>query len=218
MKIKLPKLPKPTMPADSVGGCSPPGTRELSAEDREYLKCLSESEFQAIDQFDKTVLTLTGGAFGVSFAFLKDIVKPEVVVSKGCLVSAWAFWCLALTGSLAAFYCSHLAMRRAQRRYREGERDEAELTGLFGQAVLWLNPITGGLFIVGLFCMSVFVASNLNGSSKPGQVADNAAKSAKNASTATTNTPAATTNTPAATTNTPAATTNTPAPRQSRTP
>lgn len=164
---------------------------KLTDQDKDYLKCLMESEFQAIDQFDKTVLALAGGAFGVSFAFLKDIVHPNAVVSKHYLVWAWIFWGITLTGNLTAFYFSHLSMRGAQRKYCGGERNEKKLRGFTGNAVMWLNPITGATFICGLICMSVFVTRNLH--------------DAKPASTAVT-VPAAATGTPAAATGTPTTT------------
>ena len=40
----------------------------------ETRKDYVESEHHAQDQFDKAVLTLSGGAFGVSFAFMNDVV------------------------------------------------------------------------------------------------------------------------------------------------
>jgi len=135
--------------------------KKLNEQDHQFLKACQDSEFQAIDQFDKIVLTLTGGAFGVSFAFLKDIVRPDAVTHQGFLVAAWVFWCLTLSVNLTSFYFSHLAMRRAQRKYRAGERDEAKLNGIFGSSVVWLNPSAGALFILGLICMSVFVTTNL---------------------------------------------------------
>ena len=84
-----------------------------TVQDAAYLSTLVECEHQAIDQFDKTILALAGGAFAVSFAFLKDIVRPEQVTHKGWLISAWASWSLALLCTLLSFYFSHLAMRYA---------------------------------------------------------------------------------------------------------
>jgi hypothetical protein len=189
---------KPPKEKDSNGQSGPTTNPKLTDQDKEYLKSLLESEFQAIDQFDKTILALAGGAFGVSFAFLKDIVKPDVVVNKNYLVCAWVFWCITLAFNLTAFYFSHLAMRGAQRKYRVGERDERKLRGFAGNTVMWLNPITGGAFIAGLICMSVFVTSNLH-DAKPVPLATNApATTATNApATTATNAPATTaTNTP----------------------
>jgi len=156
----------------------------MTEEDNAYLKALADSEFQAIDEYDNKIFALAGGAFGVSFAFLKDIVTPGNVTHKNFLIMAWACWCITLAFNLTSFYFSHLAMRGAQRKYRAGERDEKKLSGFTGNAVIYLNPITGGFFILGLICMSVFVTSNLYGTTTP----------TTNAATVTATTNAVTTN------------------------
>jgi hypothetical protein len=135
--------------------------------DADYLKTLVECEHQAIDQFDKTVLTLAGGAFAVSFAFLKEIVKPETVIHRNWLILAWAFWAASLTCTLSSFYSSHLAMRHAQRQFRRGIRREKNLLGPYGVAIQWLNPTSAVAFIVGLISMSVFVTTNLSHGTEP---------------------------------------------------
>ncbi len=177
----------------------------LTEQDKQYLEALRASEFQAIDEFDKTILALTGGAFGVSFAFLKDIVAPGLIVNKGWLMTAWIAWCCALMANLTSFYFSHLAMRRAQREYRRGERDEAKLSGFFGTSVMWLNPSAGGLFIAGLICMSIFVTSNLRDSraNPPTSAAPAAATNAAPAAATSAAPAAATSAAPAAHTGTP---------------
>ena len=70
--------------------------------------------------------------------------------------------CTALLCTLISFYFSHLAMREAQRQFIRGERDEKKLGGVWGTCTVWLNPISGSLFIVGLIAMSLFVAFNLS--------------------------------------------------------
>jgi len=176
--------------------------------DAEYLDCLKENESQAIDQFDKTILALVSGAFIVSFAFLKDIVKPEVVTHKGWLVLAWTCWCITLTCNLMAFYFSHLAHRNAQRRFHDGVRDEKVLRGKLGAAVVWLNPSAGVMFMIGLISMSVFVTINLNyeqatnsrsstATNAPGAAATSATAAATSATAAATSATAAAADTPA---------------------
>jgi hypothetical protein len=140
----------------------PLSEKELSQQDADYLRMLTDCEHGAIDQFDKTVLTLAGGAFAVSFAFLKDIVKPEQVTHKCLLICAWTFWSISLLCTLTSFYFSHIAMRHAQRKFRDGVRREKSLRGWFGTATIWLNPASGVAFMVGLISMSAFVTTNLN--------------------------------------------------------
>ena len=47
--------------------------------DSSYVKNLLDCEQQAIDQFDKAIMTLSGGAIAISFAFLKDIVRSGFI-------------------------------------------------------------------------------------------------------------------------------------------
>jgi hypothetical protein len=163
-------------------------------QDAAYLRALRECEHHSIDQFDKTVLTLAAGAFAVSFAFLKDIVKPEIVTHKGWLIAAWVCWCLSLLFTLLSFFCSHHAMRHAQKKFKQRIRRERSLRGgAWGVAILWLNPSSGLAFIIGLIFMSMFVTTNLNN----GKDAYNGAPpsgSGTNAPTTTNAIPATTTN------------------------
>jgi hypothetical protein len=128
----------------------------------DYLKALQDCEHHAIDQFDKYILALVSGAIGTSFAFLKDVVKVEVVRQKGWLIGAWIAWGITLTCSLSAFYVSHLAMRYAQEKYRKGVRRYDALAGRYGKAVAIMNPTMGICFILGLVAMMVFVTINIS--------------------------------------------------------
>lgn len=162
--------------------------KKPTPEEQKYLNDLRESEFHAIDQFDKTLLMLAGGAFGVSFAFLKDIIKTDKINNPDLLTWAWMFWCLVLALNLTSFYFSHLAMRKAQRDFRPGAyNEEANLGGFYNKAVVWLNPMAGVMFIAGLICMSIFVTNNLHGTkSSPPDAVGTSSNPATNAPAVTT--------------------------------
>ncbi len=128
--------------------------------DPDYIKLLRDCEHQAIDQYDKTLLTLSAGAFGVAIAFLKDVVKSGAVHGKFWLIGAWVGWGGSLALTLIAFYLSHQAMRFAHEQYQKGCTDD--LGGIYGRLVKWFNPTAGLLFLFGLFCMLVFVTKNFN--------------------------------------------------------
>jgi hypothetical protein len=149
--------------SDKAVACPKCGAPVQNAEppslDEEYLKKLQECENHAIDQYDKTLLTLAAGAFGVAIAFLKDIVKSDTVHSKDWLICAWIGWGGALSLSLTAFYLSHKAMGHAQKQYRDGVRDN--LGGCYDLIVRKINPIAGLSFLFGLLSMLVFVTNNL---------------------------------------------------------
>ena len=66
----------------------------MSDTDNEYRRLLQELENKAQDQYDKTVILLSTGALGISFAFLKEIVKLETAVMIHFLIGAWICWAL----------------------------------------------------------------------------------------------------------------------------
>jgi hypothetical protein len=132
------------------------------AEEQAFLDSCTLTERVSIDQFGKTILTLTSGAFVVSFFFLKDVIKPVDITNKGCLVAAWVFWSAAMLCTLLGFYASQLAPRHAQKLFSRGLRgqDLADAC-LMDKVTRSLNPLAGVWFMVGLILMLVFVATNL---------------------------------------------------------
>ena len=159
--IKCPECEKKI--SDKAVACphcgAPQNCKSTPDADETYLKSLQECENHAIDQYDKTLLTLAAGSFGVAFAFLKDIVKADNTHAKSWLICAWIGWGGALSMSLIAFYLSHKAMGHAQKQYRAGMREN--LGGCYDCLVKIINPIAGISFLFGLICMLVFVTQNL---------------------------------------------------------
>lgn len=49
----------------------------------DYRKWLVEADHKASQAYDKALLTLAGGALGISFAFLKDLVASPSVREEG---------------------------------------------------------------------------------------------------------------------------------------
>jgi hypothetical protein len=133
------------------------------AEEQTFLDSCTLTERVSIDQFGKIILTLTSGAFVVSFIFLKDVIKLVDITSKGCLVTAWVFWSAAMLFTLVSFYTSQLATRHAQKLFNRGLRglDLVEASRM-GKITRSLNPLAGVWFMVGLILMIVSVATSLN--------------------------------------------------------
>jgi hypothetical protein len=132
------------------------------AEEQAFLDGCKLTERERIDQFGKTILTLTSGAFAVSFMFLKDVIKPGDTANKGCLIAAWVLWSAAMLCTLLTFYTSQLAPRHAQKLFSRGLRglDLVEAC-LMDKVTRSLNPLAGVWFMAGLILMIVFVAANL---------------------------------------------------------
>lgn len=77
----------------------------------QYRQHLVLAEQKAQETYDKTLLSLSGGAFGITFAFVDKFLGGQPVSSTKCLVYSW--FCLGL--SAAVVLASHLFSQRALR-------------------------------------------------------------------------------------------------------
>lgn len=127
----------------------------------EYRQHLVSAEQKSQDDYDKAVVLLSGGALGVSFAFVKDIVGSGGVFVPSLLVCAWTLWALSAAAVLSSYFVSRLALRRTIRQCDQGTIFECKTPG---EHFTWLlrcfNVISGLLFIIGVFAMCLFVYFN----------------------------------------------------------
>jgi hypothetical protein len=125
----------------------------------EYRRLLISTEQRAQEAYDRTVLSLSGGALGISFAFVKQFLGNRPVEATECLMIAWAAWVLSLTATLFSHYLSTLAHQAALNDLDSGKPGKA--AGRFDKVVTILNATGGILFIVGSGTMGAFVVNNL---------------------------------------------------------
>jgi hypothetical protein len=128
---------------------------------RKYRDHLVLAEKEAQQDFDKTVFALSGGAIGISFAFITDIVDPKLITSTNFLILAWIIWSLSLLCVLFSYYFSHLALRRTIMQLDRGTVYKEHPGGKFDVVISYLNPAGAILFVMGLGFMIAFVNSNL---------------------------------------------------------
>ena len=132
------------------------------------------------EDFDKSVLSLSGGALGVSFVFLKDIVGANPIHLRGLLLAAWTCWGVSSLATLFSFLSSKWALwnclcapdsapnastaKIAQPKQRWIVRCWNWL-GVSWQdrTTTLLNGSAALLFLCGLILMIVFVRYNLEG-------------------------------------------------------
>lgn len=127
----------------------------------DYRNWLIAAEQKSQYDFDKTVLTLSGGALGVSFVFLKDVVGPQPLASAGFLMFAWLAWAFSAFSILASFYLSHLALRRAIKQVDDGSIHDQKPGGKLSCYTSVLNASGGVLFLVAICSFTVFAGANL---------------------------------------------------------
>ena len=112
-------------------------------------------------EYDKAIMALSGGALGVSMTFLKEVVITQGIHGGCYLLAAWICWGLSVTSTLASFYTSSLALRKAVQQTDDRAIYIELLGGKYNQATKILNVAAGLLFFAGVVSIVVFVARNL---------------------------------------------------------
>lgn len=126
----------------------------------DYRCLLTQTEQKSQADFDKAVLTLSGGALGLSFAFTKDIVGTSPIAHGGYLLCAWIAWALSSTSILISFLVSAYAQRRAIKQL-DRPPIPPRLGGWWDIATARLNLLGLLLFLLGLTMMIFFLRHNL---------------------------------------------------------
>jgi hypothetical protein len=127
----------------------------------QYRKLLINTEQKAQDDFDKTIITLSGGALGITFAFIKDIVGSKPVINPDLIFYAWLSWGISISAVLLSFYFSNLAFREAIKQIHNGNIYKMHPGGWYDSFTGILNAIGGFLFIVGVTLAIIFAYLNL---------------------------------------------------------
>ena len=126
-----------------------------------YRQSLLTAEQTMQAEYDKGVLTLSGGALGISFAFLKDIVGTKGLLHGHVLLTSWILWGASISFILASYFTSAKALRTAA--------TDVDLKTIYMTlarsgwvtATKWLNGLAGFCFFAGVVSLVVFVANNL---------------------------------------------------------
>ena len=125
--------------------------------DQDYRREVRDLVVRSEAEYDRTLLTLAGGALTLSVAFARDIAGPDPRAWWSLMV-AWALW----AGSLACLLWSHFSSARAMRSVLDhvDGRGGAADGGKSGRATPLLNLIAGIAFVAGLAFFAIFVIQN----------------------------------------------------------
>jgi len=132
----------------------------MDQQTQEYRNHLVEARQKAFDDFDKTVLVLSGGALGVSITFIKDLIGPGLLLGRACLLSSWGCWGLSVLTVLISYYSSQLTLNRAIGEIDSDIRSRRPGGG-FRSFTLTLNALGGLSFLSGLTLFIIFISKNL---------------------------------------------------------
>jgi hypothetical protein len=134
----------------------------------EERKLLIDEEREAARTFDKAMLTLSGGALGLSLSFIKQLVPHPHLI--GLLATAWSSLAVALLATILGLHISQSAIRRARDMLDGDQRGDKDALNQKNTPARWtdcFNWIAATTFMVGIVLLVMFALLNLK-SNEPG--------------------------------------------------
>lgn len=137
---------------------------------RTYLeerKSLTDAKLAGSMLFDKAILALAGGAFGLSLTFIRQITPPVKPWTLTVLICAWVGFCVSLLSTLISVLTSQSACARqveileAELRDDRGGHKKCNLENKLASWTGRLNKLSIGTFIIGTVLLAIFAGVNL---------------------------------------------------------
>lgn len=134
---------------------------EYSAQVSAYRDLLIAADQKSSEAYDKALMTLSGGALGLSLTFVKDLAPTPLEATKWLLGASWLCLTASLTFILFSMLSSQWALRKAIRQVDEGLNSDEKAGGLYSTFTSALNITSGITFLLGVGFLAYFSARNL---------------------------------------------------------
>ena len=125
------------------------------------LSHLLNANFSESELFDKSILTLAGGVFGLSLTFIKQIPHTSFIT---LLCLSWIFYVVSILSTLVSMLVSQSAVEK-DIIYTQNEitdiKDKSQYQNPLACCVRCLNICSITCFVVGSILLSIFVTLNL---------------------------------------------------------
>ena len=126
-----------------------------------YRDHLVVARQKAQEDYDKTVVTLSGGALGVTFAFLEKVTGNGPAAIPELLFAAWLCWAASITSVLTSYFLSRLSLHKAIEQVDSDEPPPQNAGGWMRVATEIFNVLSGIFFVFGVLGAAIFVLHNL---------------------------------------------------------
>jgi hypothetical protein len=127
----------------------------------EYRQHLVLAEQKAQEDYDKAVLSLSGGGLGVSLAFVEKVVGAGSLRDSWLLAGSWLCWAVSIACVLYSYFLSRRALRCAIIQVDDGQIQTRRPGGGMAVATEIANFSSGILFVIGAILISIFAVTNL---------------------------------------------------------
>ena len=137
--------------------------RTMDEKLEKYRNQLIEIEQKVGESFLKTILTLSGGALGISFAFIKNVVGKGPIKASDTLIVAWTFLTISLASVLLSLYFGTLSYRHAITQVDKGKIYQQAPGGKLAKLMPILNFLSIFCFVSGVIFLFIFAFKNIGG-------------------------------------------------------
>jgi len=118
---------------------------------------------EASRSYDKYILTLAAGTFGLSLLFIDRIANVPIGNTKGYLIASWSAFGASILSTLLSFLLGQESSSKEieilDNQYSKIKKREVKNN--YTPWVRWLNRISMILFILGVILLTIFSALNL---------------------------------------------------------
>ena len=126
----------------------------------EYRNNLIQAEQKSQDDYDKSIISLSGGALGISLVFYKEVIGGKTLNCPDLLVWSWGIWAASIAIVVVSYFLSRLALRKAIE-----QTDKNDFSGGVGgwaaKLTSYANALSGILFVVGISLFISFSSQNI---------------------------------------------------------
>lgn len=112
-------------------------------------------------EYDRLLATLSGGALGISFAFVKNFIVDDSPHVLSMLMVSWGSWTFSILCVLFSHFFSTKALRKAVKQHDDKTFHTEPVGGAYDHVLVWLNLLGGLAFVFGAISMCVFAFYNL---------------------------------------------------------
>lgn len=126
---------------------------------REYERLFQDIATKSSEQYDKAILTLSGGAIALSVTFVKSFDK----VSEICLLSiSWVAWSISILSVIISFLTCQFGIRKALKHIKKHKNVDGINNG-YNDVTSFLNILSGATFIIGTVLFLSFANQTIKG-------------------------------------------------------
>jgi hypothetical protein len=91
-----------------------------------YRAQLDAAYLKMVEEYDKAIMTLSGGGLGITFVFIKDFIGTNAVQRKQVLFWTWVCWGLSITFVILSFITTSAGKLRSVEKIRLADTRELD--------------------------------------------------------------------------------------------